>query len=110
MEKVIRNEILKQLYHGDICPVESLPSNNAAYVNASSKIVAIIDELEQKAITAEEHYLLENLQEWYSVQNMMELESAFEQGFCLGAQIMMRVQGSNIGNISVEVSVKEIEK
>lgn len=110
MEKVIRNEILKQLYHGDICPAESLPSNNAAYANASSQIVAIINELEHKAIPSDKHHLLESLQEWYSVQNMMELESAFEQGFSLGAQIMMAVQNRNDGNISVEVSVKEIKK
>jgi len=103
MSKSRKNDILKQLYHGDICPVESSPSNNPAYANASLKLIAAIDELED-VIPSDKHYLLEQLQEWHSEQNMIELEAAFEQGFRLGAQFMMATQESNI---SVEIIAGE---
>lgn len=103
MSKSVKNDILKQLYHGDICPVESSPSNNPAYTNATLKLIAAVHELEQ-VIPSDRHYLLENLQEWYSEQNMIELESAFDQGFRIGAQLMMAMQERNI---SVEIIAGE---
>lgn len=103
MSKSGKNDILKQLYHGDICPVESSPSNNPAYANATLKLIAAVHELEQ-IIPSDKHYLLENFQEWYSEQNMIELEAAFEQGFRLGAQLMMVTQERNI---SVEIIAGE---
>lgn len=106
MSKSGKNDILKQLYHGDICPVESSPSNNPSYVNASLKLIAAVQELEQ-VIPSDKHYLLEDLQEWYSEQNMIELESAFEQGFRLGAQLMMATQERNI---SVEIIAGEKDR
>lgn len=99
MSKSVKNDILKQLYHGDICPVESSPSNNPADANATLKIISAVHELEQ-IIPSDKHDLLEQLQDWYSEQNMIELEAAFEQGFRLGAQLMMATQESNI---SVEI-------
>ncbi|XYW69711.1 DUF6809 family protein [Oscillospiraceae bacterium LTW-04] len=86
-----------------MCPVESSPSNNPAYANATLKIISAIHELED-VIPSDKHYLLEQLQEWYSEQNMIELEAAFEQGFRLGAQLMMAIQESDI---SVEIIAGE---
>ena len=103
MSKSIKNDILKQLYHGDICPVESSPSNNPAYTNATLKLIDAVHELEQ-VIPSDKNFLLENLQEWYSEQNMIELEAAFEQGFRIGAQLMMATQEKNI---SVEIIARE---
>lgn len=103
MSKPVKIDILKQLYHGDICPVESSPSNNPAYTDTALKLIAAVDELEQ-VIPSDKHFLLENLQEWYSEQNMKELESAFEQGFRIGAQLMMATQEKNI---SVEIIAGE---
>ena len=102
MNKPNRNDILKQLYHGDICPVESVPLDNPAYAQAGLKINETIEALGQ-AVPSNQRYLLENLQEFYSEQTMIELESTFEQGLRIGAQIMLAVQDKALSDIAVNI-------
>ena len=106
MNKPVKNDILKQLYHGDICPAESAPYNNLAYTNACTKTIAIMSEIEQ-ALPSNQRYLLEQLQEWQSESNIIELQSAYEVGFRMGAQIIMAIYERDIGDISIIVNDKE---
>lgn len=108
MSKPVKNDILKQLYHGDICPAESVPCNNPAYMSACTKTIAIMSEIEQ-ALPSNQRYLLEQLQEWQSESNIIELQSAYEVGFRMGAQIMMAIHERDIGDISIIVSGKEAD-
>ena len=103
MNIAISQDILKQLYHGDICPVETIPSGNPDYINASNKLVDIISALEA-ALPKNKRYLLEQLEEWQSTQNMIELEATFKTGFQLGAQIMLAVQERNINHLSITIT------
>ena len=106
MNKPVKNDILKQLYHGDICPAESVPCNNSAYTSACTNIIAIMSEIEQ-ALPSNKHYLLEQLQEQQSESNMIELQSTYEVGFRMGAQIIMAIHQRDIGDISIIVNGKE---
>ena len=96
------NDILKQLYHGDISPVESVPLDNPAYAQTGLKINETIEALE-KTIPSQQQYLLEYLQELFSEQNMIELEFTFEQGVRIGTQIMLAVQEKELNDITISI-------
>lgn len=106
MNKPVKNDILKQLYHGDICPAESAPCNNPVYTSACTKAIAIRNEIEQ-VLPPNKRYLLEQLQEWQNERSMIELQSTYEVGFRMGAQIIMAIHERDIGDISIIVHGKE---
>ena len=103
MNIAISQDILKSLYHGDICPVETIPSSNEAHAHAANQSTAIISALEA-ALPKNKRYLLEQLEEWQSTQNMIELEATFKTDFQLGAQIMLAVQDRNINHLSITIT------
>lgn len=75
-------------------------------MNACTKTISIMSEIE-KALPSNKRYLLEQLQERQSESNMIELQSTYEVGFRIGAQIILAIHERDIGDISIIVNGKE---
>lgn len=99
------NSILKQLYYSDVRPIASQTCIHTHHRELSSQIIDIYQSLKQ-GLPDEQHKQLDELQDFYSERSNIELESAFVEGFRLGAQLIMDIQNRDIaamGNISISV-------
>ena len=81
---------LKELYYGNICPIEKTIEKGSEYYEFSKKAV---DEEEKllKNLNNEEKEIYENILQYRSRQSCILEEEIFADGFRLGAQIILEI-------------------
>ena len=81
---------LKELYYGNICPVEKPIEKGSEYYNFSGKAVEEEEKL-LKSLNSEEKELYENIMQYRSRRDCILEEEIFADGFRLGAQIVLEI-------------------
>lgn len=81
---------LKELYYGNVCPVEKNIEKGSEYYEFSKK-TAVTEEKLLKSLNDEEKKLYEVVLECRSKQECILEEEIFVDGFRLGAQIMLEI-------------------
>jgi len=91
--------VLKELWRGEIAPVERSVRAGSDYQKASLEICKQIDRFLEN-LTPEEKKQLEAIDNVRSDMTMLEAEDAFIRGFRLGARMIMDVVGEYEGQFT----------
>ncbi len=82
--------MLKELYNGNINPVEKYIKKGGEYQKINKLLVEDIDKLILK-LNADEKKLLEKIFDEMSSLNLISETESFVYGFCLGSQLILEI-------------------